>query len=153
MSAAVLTTAAGYIRELVEKGPDSLPDSLPEEVSAEIVRRYVTEHHARLQREAVIVAEVQAREAIKKTPRRTSGQVVDDLYRIARRKAWEKVLGMSFATGDGEKPTWHAATSAQHQMRIEMQSRLVSEVQQDIDLHREALEDLRRFGIERLEQL
>lgn len=149
MTIANTITVAQEAQEYIEQGSASINAMLPDRVLVYLARRYVESLERASRREQVRKIEREVAVAIRRTPE----EVEADIARKARRKAWEAVLGKSFALNGGEEATWGEATKSQHLARANAQRKHAKAAEDDARLHELALNDLSRFEVNCLAEL
>lgn len=149
-------TLAQEAREYTEGGSARIGPETPQRVLIYLARQYVLGLERNRLREASRKFERQVDGQIRLTtepPRRSSAEIEEEIYRRARKKAWEAVFGTRFSLADGTDTTWGAATIAQHDARALSQRRHASSTLDDARMHELAASDLRRFGVNSLAEL
>lgn len=149
MTITVRMTVAQEAREYIEQGSAGITAATPDRVLIYLARKYVEGLERAAQRERDRKVERSVSEAVRRTP----FEVDQEIARKARRKAWESVLGRSFALRDGGQATWGAATKSQHMERANLQRKHARAAEEDARLHELALEDLVRFEVSSLGEL
>lgn len=149
MTMTVRMTVAQEAREYIEQGSGCINSAVPDRILVYLARKYVESLEKAAQRER----DRKVERAVSVAVRRSSAEVEAEIARNARRKAWEAVLGRSFALSGGGEATWGAATREQHLDRANAQRKHARAAEDDARLHEEALADLARFGVNSLDEL
>lgn len=158
----VLVRSVADVNERIEAVVASgSPDGIgmePDDVVVECARRYVEaqvklrERAAARSREDVAKFD-EAKNRAKARLREKAKRITTELASSLHREWSAALLAGEFALPDGSRVSWADATAEQHELRADQLEALAAGDMATASIHRQAIEDIRSAGVDRLADL